>query len=202
MTVAERPLIEHAAFWEALAVHGALLPFEVKALGLSDDELLAHPDLVKRVETQIGPLYLPGVHRHSRDDIGRPITSRTVHAASDGAYVRLFMRRNQGMQGMNWLVPRYDLLGILRSNLDEMARFVIPSGDMVVCGKWQGGGMSTRTLKRYLVVHSDTLRRRRWKLLIIAPFITRYEYLGGLYQDVLALSEYTLEDAYADNQPH
>lgn len=186
---------ENKALFEALALHGALLPVELRGLGITEELAAAHPEVIKRVETQIGPLYLPGEHRHVRDALGRQGTSRTVHAASDGAYVRLFMRRNPG----HWVVPRYDYLGTMRTNSDEMARFVLPKGDMVVCGKWQGGGVSTRALKRYIVSQRLSLLHQERKLLVIAPSFSRYEHLATTYQDVLALSEYTLEDAFDDN---
>ncbi|MCD0175681.1 hypothetical protein IHN32_06930 [Deinococcus sp. 14RED07] len=181
---------------EALDLHGGLLAPELVLLGYADQAESPDETLIVGVKTIIGRLYLPRKVRHGLSkEVGESTPGRTVNAAIDGAYIRLFIRRTPGQ----WTINNPKALGMFTSNMQEMPTVVLDQQVYYVCGKALGNGMTPRSLKRHLDVAASTLRRERRQLLVVGPDTDRYESIKKAFPDVVTFSEYTLAQAEADN---
>lgn len=192
MTAAPTP---HHAALEALVLHGALLPAELRDLGVTEQDAA---DLgMTPLDTVIGRLHFPLDRRVKFPDGAWRVTGRTVAAATDGAYLRLFMR--SGALPGRWDVPQPGALGLLKEDLTLLPSIQLGAERHRACGKVLGNGMHPRTLKIYLQVHGLTLHRAREKLLIIGPTISRYDAVAKSFAHVLSLREFTALDAQRAN---
>lgn len=179
----------------AVEAHGGLLYSELAVLNYRAEAESRHSVLTK-IQTVIGPIFLPNVSRNILEAVGGENTpARTVSATIDGAYIRLFIRRTPGQ----WTINNPKALGKFTSNMQEMPTVVLDQQVYYVCGKALGNGMTPRSLKRHLDVAASTLRRERRQLLVVGPDTDRYESIKKAFPDVVTFSEYTLAQAEADN---
>lgn len=107
----------------ALRLHGALLPREVRALGVDpNEELFAF-------ETPFGTLHYP------KDPRPQGLRLRTASAALNAAYMRLYLGDVPAEQAAH--------LGVLPRRLAHWVR----RGDHFVAGRLHGGGPGPRAIK-------------------------------------------------------
>lgn len=179
----------------ALEVHGAILPCELQSLKMTLSDA-RKSNLVNLVEnTIIGPLLLPTHHRFPDSvsgNINKP--TRTANSAIDSAYLRLFIRRSSG----EWFLPSPHKLGRLQSDLMDMPVLRRQDKVYIVSGKAQGGGITSRRLKRYLEANSLKIITKRMSLLIVSPSC-RYDVLLGRYSKILEIAKYPINECKEDN---
>lgn len=189
-------LQDHERLIAALDIHGALLKCELRQLNYSTENLVDACLPIIEVDTIIGKIYVPKYKRHFlNEDRGPRSPGRTVNAAIDGAYLRLFIRKNPGQ----WDIGDPKLLGRMLTEIEQMPSVSVDKKKFYVCGKASGGGITVRSVRRYLLQNNYTIRQKSAGLIIISPTIERYHELNKSFSGLLSLSEYSLESARKEN---
>lgn len=175
-------------------MHGGLLRAELDLLSYAFQG--QEDDMLFQVETAIGPLFLPKRVRHGLStEAGESTPGRTANASIDGAYIRLFIRRTPGQ----WTINNPKALGRVTTDTSELPTVTLDGQLYYVCGKALGNGMTARNLRRHLDTAASTLAREQRKLLVVGPDTSRYQSITKAFAHVVAFSQYTLEQAVADN---
>jgi len=184
------PLEEHPGVRAELELHGALLYAELAHFGYTAEEADAAQNLLMRAPTVIGPLYFPR-ERTRKDTAQRSLTGRTMSAAIDGAYLRLYMRAHPA----RWELPSPGTLGIFHEDTGLLTRLTHRQQRYVMNGKVLGNGVSPDIVKRYLLSHRTYFKQRDLMLMLVAPDVKRMRSLPKAFPTLITVMPFTEQEA-------